>query len=99
MMKMIIILTNKDDVTSDFVVRELRNQRLEYYRLNTEDIPQKIDVIFSIEDDKFVLVDKIKNIQIDLSQISAVYFRRAQVAGLEYLDEISEQEREYLRGG
>ena len=61
MMKMIIILTNKDDVTSDFVVRELRNQRLEYYRLNTEDIPQKIDVIFSIEDDKFVLVDKIKN--------------------------------------
>lgn len=98
MMKMIIILTNKADVTSDFVVRELRNQRLEYYRLNTEDIPQKIDVIFSIEDDKFVLVDKIKNIQIDLSQISAVYFRRAQVAGLEYLDEISEQEREYLRG-
>jgi len=62
MMKMIIILTNKADVTSDFVVRELRNQRLEYYRLNTEDIPQKIDVIFSIEDDKFVLVDKIKNI-------------------------------------
>ena len=45
MMKMIIILTNKADVTSDFVVRELRNQRLEYYRLNTEDIPQKIDVI------------------------------------------------------
>ena len=41
MMKMIIILTNKDDVTSDFVVRELRNQRLEYYRLNTEDIHRR----------------------------------------------------------
>jgi glutathione synthase/RimK-type ligase-like ATP-grasp enzyme len=35
---MILILTNKLDVTADFVVRELRNRKAQYFRLNTEDL-------------------------------------------------------------
>lgn len=98
MMKMIIILTNKEDVTVDFIVRELKRQEIEYYRLNTEDIPQKVEVNFSIEEDKFLLLDKVKNIEVDLNKITSVYFRRAQVSSLAYIDEINMQERNYLRG-
>ncbi len=97
-MKMIIILTNKEDVTVDFIVRELKRQEIEYYRLNTEDIPQKVEVNFSIEEDKFLLLDKVKNIEVDLNKITSVYFRRAQVSSLAYIDEINMQERNYLRG-
>lgn len=35
---MILILTNKLDVTADFVIRELRNRKAQYLRLNTEDL-------------------------------------------------------------
>ncbi len=35
-----LIVTNKRDLTSDFIVRELRNRGLAFHRLNTEDAPQ-----------------------------------------------------------
>lgn len=94
---MVIILTNKDDVTSDFIVRELKEQAIEYYRLNTEDIPQWIDVKFSLKENSYVLIDRKRHIEIDLGKITAVYFRRAQVATLEHID-ANVQEKRYLRG-
>lgn len=35
-----LIVTNKKDLTSDFIVRELRRRGLAFYRLNTEDAPE-----------------------------------------------------------
>lgn len=98
MTKMIIILTNKDDVTVDFIVRELRNQNKKYYRLNTEDIPDKVKICFSFRENKFWIFDLKKNIQIDLDEISSVYFRRARVSDLREIDLINDRERNYLRG-
>lgn len=97
-MKMIIILTNKDDVTVDFVVRELKRKKIDYYRLNTEDIPKKVAVDFSITKDKFLLLDRVKNITINLNNVSAVYYRRAQVSTLAYMNKVNMQEKKYLRG-
>lgn len=37
---MILLVTNKRDVTTDFVVLELRRRGLPFVRLNTEDLPQ-----------------------------------------------------------
>lgn len=37
---MVLLVTNKDDVTADYVVLELRRRRLEFVRLNMEDIPE-----------------------------------------------------------
>lgn len=34
-----LIVTNKRDLTSDFIVREMRRRDLDFYRLNTEEIP------------------------------------------------------------
>ena len=54
-MKMILLLTNKDDVTVDFIVKELKRQKLQYYRLNTEDIPEIIKIDFNMDNNKFML--------------------------------------------
>ena len=34
-----LILTNKEDITADWVVRELRNREVPFVRLNSEDLP------------------------------------------------------------
>jgi hypothetical protein len=45
---MILIITNKLDVTADFVVRELRNRNVHYLRLNTEDlVSEQCNISFS----------------------------------------------------
>lgn len=36
---MYLVVTNKRDLTSDFIILELRRRGLPYLRLNTEDIP------------------------------------------------------------
>jgi glutathione synthase/RimK-type ligase-like ATP-grasp enzyme len=95
---MIIILTNKDDVTVDFVVHELQKQHIKYYRLNTEDIPELIAINFSVDKEKYLLFDKRKNLYIDFNEIDAVYFRRAEISRLDYISDINEQEKSYLRG-
>lgn len=97
-MKMILLLTNKDDVTVDFIVKELKRQKLQYYRLNTEDIPEIIKIDFNMDNNKFMLYDLKKEIRVDLDEIDAVYFRRAQISELNYIDNITGPEKTYLRG-
>lgn len=95
---MILLLTNKDDVTVDFIVKELKRQKLQYYRLNTEDIPEIIKIDFNMDNNKFILHDLKKEIRVDLDEIDAVYFRRAQISELNYIDNITGPEKTYLRG-
>lgn len=97
MMKMILIITNKTDVTVDFIVQELKRQKCQYYRFNTEDIPLNVVVNFNINEQCYELLDKNKGLTISLKDISAVYFRRPKVSELDYIIDIDRQERCYLR--
>lgn len=97
MMKMILIITNKDDVTVDFIVKELQVRDVQYYRLNTEDIPDKIHVNFDLNQNTFMLVDKIKNIKFNLLSFSSVYYRRPLLSDFDYIENVSLQELNYLR--
>lgn len=97
MMKKVLILTNKDDITVDFVVRELRRRKINYYRLNTEDIPSVVSINFDINNKEYKLLDKIKNIEINLLDFDSVYFRRPLISDLSYIEGISESEIYYLR--
>lgn len=96
-MKMILIITNKTDVTVDFIVQELKRQKCQYYRFNTEDIPLNVVVNFNINEQCYELLDKNKGLTISLKDISAVYFRRPKVSELDYIIDIDRQERCYLR--
>lgn len=97
MMKTILVITNKDDITVDFVIKELQKRGIAYYRLNTEDIPNKIDVNFNINTATYELFDVIKQITINLLEFDSVYYRRPLLNNLYYIDGINMQERSYLR--
>jgi glutathione synthase/RimK-type ligase-like ATP-grasp enzyme len=70
---MYLIVTNKRDLTSDFIVLELQRRNLSYLRLNTEDITQST-FSYTPHDDKWLLF--LSNTTIDLTQVKAAYFRR-----------------------
>lgn len=73
---MILLVTNKDDVTTDFIVNRLNKLRERYYRLNTEDLVTTVGVNLDISNNEYMLIDHRKNKVISLSSIKSVYYRR-----------------------
>lgn len=70
----VLVITNKEDVTVDFVIDKLRARSIEYYRFNTEDIGAHIKVYF--DGQKYRLVDSVKKAEIDIGNFASIYFRR-----------------------
>lgn len=71
---MILLLSNKWDITVDFVVNELRKRRLDFLRINTEDIAERGVATYLPE---FKIQLQTKNSFIDLTKgISTVWCRR-----------------------
>jgi len=73
---MILLISNKDDITTDFVVNRLNKIGAEYYRLNTEDLVSSVGINLDIGDKNYALIDYKKNQKINLSSIKSVYYRR-----------------------
>jgi glutathione synthase/RimK-type ligase-like ATP-grasp enzyme len=76
MMKNILIITNKEDITVDFIIDKLNTNTIEYYRFNTEDLGTNVFVSLNLSQQMFHLFDAKKNEDINLSDIEAVYYRR-----------------------
>ena len=95
---MILLITNKEDVTVDYVVCELQRRELSYYRLNTEEIPENVYIDFDFTSDTFLLYDTVKNYVLDLACITSVYFRRPHLTSLSHIEsKINITERTYLQ--
>lgn len=73
-MNKVIIVTNKEDVTVDFVIEKLKRRGCEYYRFNTEDVGLSVKVIFNKSG--FFLEDGNKGASVELDGFDSVYFRR-----------------------
>jgi len=71
---MILLVTNKRDITSDYIVMELKKRGVQYFRLNTEDLTTS----FSIMSDESFMDWKIDIYGKTLKgcDIGAAYFRR-----------------------
>ena len=68
-----LIVTNKKDLTSDFIIREMRHRKLNFFRLNTEDAPDiKVNCNPDVEGTRFRIGDR----SINIANIKAAYFRR-----------------------
>lgn len=95
---MILLITNKEDVTVDYVVRELQRQQVSYYRLNTEEIPENVHVYFNLKTDQYLLRDTVNGITIDLGRVTSVYFRRPRITNLSHIEsELDNIEYYYLQ--
>jgi len=71
---MILIVTNKRDITSDFIVLELGRRGVPFYRLNSEDIPSGA-LRFWPQPDQGWEID-VAGEALKLCDVSAAYYRR-----------------------
>jgi len=73
---MVLILTSEKDLTADFLIVELINRQLPYFRLNAEELT-KAQFTFGI--DQRGVQREVCNgpVRLDLSKVTSVWYRRA----------------------
>lgn len=92
----ILIISNKEDITTDFIVRKLISCDVLFYRLNTEDIAHSVFVSLDFEKQVFTLFDSNLNKHFNLQDFKSVYYRRPEIPM--YRDgELSAKERRYMQ--
>ncbi len=70
----VLIATNKQDITIDFIIRELRRRDAPFLRLNTEDLPR---MIFKFSDSPTLSGSlKVRDRNYDLDTFRSAYYRR-----------------------
>lgn len=70
---MILLVTNKRDLTTDFIVVELKRRGVEFFRFNTEDMPSA-SVVFKSAKGEWTL--SLGRRVIALRDVQAAYYRR-----------------------
>jgi glutathione synthase/RimK-type ligase-like ATP-grasp enzyme len=75
----VLLITNKGDITTDFIVRELKSQRIPFFRLNTEEITKTISLSFNVVKSEFVIIDQDNNSIYDCLNFTSVYYRRPEI--------------------
>lgn len=82
----ILLITNKGDITTDFIVKRLSEMKVNFYRLNTEDLFNVVSLNFNFYKDEFTLNHIEKDIKIDLRKIKSVYYRRPLLPNIKQID-------------
>lgn len=85
----ILLLSNRDDLTTDFIATKLQEKNCSYIRINSEDI---IERGFTIVPGKIMQVSY-KDSFADISEIRSVYFRRVPSV---FQNDISQSDRNFI---
>jgi glutathione synthase/RimK-type ligase-like ATP-grasp enzyme len=78
-MTKVLIISNKSDITSDFIVKQLKEKCIDFFRFNTDELTKSINCTLDLHSNSFFLHDTYKNEKINLNEITAVYFRRPEL--------------------
>lgn len=78
MMK-VLLFTNKEDITTDFVVQELQQRKMDFYRFNTEELSKTVQIDLDIEKERYLLIDKQDNKEYNLLDFTHIYYRRPEL--------------------
>jgi glutathione synthase/RimK-type ligase-like ATP-grasp enzyme len=73
---MILIITNKEDFTADYVIYKMRKKNIPYIRFNTETFPYESSIIWDIKNNlntEFILKN---NKKFTVEDISGIWYRR-----------------------
>lgn len=90
---MILIVTNARDVTADFLIEHLVRERIDFFRLNTEEVPQLVSV--ELQCDRGVGARLTKgSVSLSLETVTSVWWRRPVTPALS--PAAPEQFRSYL---
>ncbi len=74
--KKVVLLTNREDITADYVVLELQKKSIPFYRFNTEDFPLSIQLSWEISLDTSNGVLIVPDEEIEFSEIQSIWYRR-----------------------
>lgn len=94
---MLLIITNKTDLTCDYLILRLIERKIPYLRLNTEEYGDKFEINLSFSTNDNSATIKFEEKEINIEEISGVYFRRPELPNLENIlpsSEIKFAERE-----
>lgn len=75
---MLVLVTNRDDVTADWLVAELRERGIAFARFNSEDYPSRVQLHWTPDDARLELGDTI----IERRDVAAVWWRRPVVSSM-----------------
>jgi glutathione synthase/RimK-type ligase-like ATP-grasp enzyme len=79
---MILIVTNREDYTADFLIIDLQRRNTRYRRLNTEDLPCRATLTWRapavVSDDNVVLPSG----RLQLSEVHSIWYRRPALPAL-----------------
>lgn len=84
--KKVVLLTNREDITADYVVLELQKRDISFYRFNTEDFPLRVQLSWTIFADSFNGLLTNPDGEIELSEIKSVWYRRPSVPTFDSLE-------------
>ncbi len=73
---MIVIVTNRQDHTADFLILELQKRQADYVRFNTEDFPQQVQVVWRMSDVKLDGCFSFPKVRVNFKDIHSVWYRR-----------------------
>lgn len=73
---MIIIVTNRLDYTADFLILELRKRGVDYIRFNTEDLPQRVRIVWQVNNNSFDGHFIFSKGKVGFHDIRSIWYRR-----------------------
>ncbi len=73
---MIVIVTNREDYTADYLILELQRRRVEYVRFNVEDFPQRASIVWSLRGGKLDGHFDFPRRRVDFGEITSIWYRR-----------------------
>ena len=73
---MLLIVTNKEDYTADFLIIELHKRNVEFFRFNTEEFPSSVAMTWEMNNGGVLGHFQAGNKRIDFQSIDSVWFRR-----------------------
>jgi glutathione synthase/RimK-type ligase-like ATP-grasp enzyme len=95
-MTKVLIITNKSDLTSDFIVKRLKERNIYFYRFNTEELSKSCFFTFDFQKNLFLISDSILKKQFNLKEFTSIYFRRPELPFLDS-DDLSNGEIHFLK--
>jgi len=74
--KRVVILTNREDLTADYVVVELTKRNVPFFRFNTEDFPRDVSISFNLGKSRIEGQFKSSELTLPFNEIKSVWYRR-----------------------
>lgn len=95
-MTKVLLITNKSDITSDFIIKRLHERKIRFYRFNTDELTKSVFVSININTSSYTLKDVNLNVEVNLSEFTTIYFRRPELPDIE-IQESSIAEQNFVR--